>query len=178
MDDHRTFLGVCRAPFRAPSEGSRAGILQAILEKDMVETYTGHGIQFSYPPDWPLTEQTEEGHVTITVNTPETAFWSVVLFPDRPDPDEVVAAVVAAFREEYAEMDDYPLKARLVKKAAVAREIDFFCHELPGTARLHAVRTLACTILVLFQGADREMSDAGPVFERITRSLALTDSDP
>jgi len=142
----------------------------------MKAIYRSHGVMFRYPEEWELSEQREGEQISITVSSPQTAFWTVSLFPDRPDPADIVAAAIDAFREEYDELDDYPSQVRVCRRPTVARDIDFVCLELLNTAGIRAFRTRDFTVLVLFQLTEGERQDAGPVLDRITRSLACVVS--
>jgi hypothetical protein len=144
----------------------------------MEALYQAHGVMFRYPGEWELSEQREGEQLSITVSSPQTAFWTVSLFPDRPDPADIVAATIDAFHDEYAELDDYPSKVRLCRSPTVARDIDFVCLELLNTAGIRAFRTREFTVLVLFQLTEGERAELGPVLERITRSLTCIASLP
>lgn len=137
----------------------------------MQEIYSGHGVRFRYPDDWDVTEQRQEDQITITVSSPGTSFWSVSVFPDGPEPDELVEAALDAFREEYPELDIYPASAKLCDRRAVAKNIEFVCLELLNSAWLRSIRTPQSTLLVLYQGTDAELEETQPELERMTRSL-------
>src|SRR5262245_54395681 len=139
----------------------------------MDREYAGHGVRFRFPSEWEVSEQREESQLSITVSSPHTSFWTVTLLPDRPEPEDIVAAVLDAFHEEYDELDDYPSRARVGKRPTVARDIDFVCLELLNVARVRAFRTPDFTVMVLYQGTDREFEESGPVLEKITKSLAF-----
>ena len=86
----------------------------------MNETYEGHGIRFRYPAHWELSEQPGDDATSITVESPETSSWTVSLFFDGPSPEEVVDSAVQAFREEYDEVDVYPVEDQLGSHRSVA----------------------------------------------------------
>jgi hypothetical protein len=134
--------------------------------------YHAHGVQFRYPDHWELSDQRERDQISITVSSPETAFWTVTLFRSRPDPKDVIAAALDAFRDEYKELDDYPSSARLCKRPTVSRDVDFVCLELLNSAGIRAVRAPDFTVLVLYQFTEAERDETGPILERITRSLS------
>ena len=137
----------------------------------MDETYTSHGVTFQYPSDWELSETDEGGQITVSVSSPRTAFWTMSLFLDCPEPDDVVEAVLDAFREEYAEMDDYASRSRLCEGPTVARDIDFVCLELLNSARVRACRAGAFTVMVLYQWTEAEKDEILPILEKITGSV-------
>src|SRR5579872_1463720 len=117
----------------------------------MDATYQSHGVSFRYPGEWELTEERMEEQISITVASPLTAFWTLSLFPDCPDPDDVVATVLDVFHDEYTEMDDYPSKVCVGQRPTVARDIDFVCLDVFNLASVRAFRTPEFTVLVLFQ---------------------------
>ena len=49
------------------------------------------------------------------MRSPRTAFWTLTLFYDRPEPKEIIDTVLAAFHEEYDELDDYAARVRLCR---------------------------------------------------------------
>jgi hypothetical protein len=138
----------------------------------MEAIYQSHGVRFRYPQDWELSEQQEAEQISITVSSPLTAFWTLTLFPDCPDPGDIVAAALDAFYEEYDELDDYPSKIWLCKRPTVARDVDFVCLELLNSAGIRAFRAQAFTVLVLFQFTEGERDETGRILERITLSLS------
>ena len=142
----------------------------------MDREFVNYGIRFQYPADWELTEQAKTGEVSVTVSSPHTAFWIVTLFYDRPEPQEIIETVLAAFHEEYDEMDDYPARVRLCQHKTVARDIEFVCLELLNSAWARSFRTEDYTVLVLYQASDVDLDETQPVMEAITRSLKCNGS--
>jgi hypothetical protein len=137
----------------------------------MNRVFDGHGIHFEYPEDWILHEQSTPEEITVTVNSPETSFWSLTLLLDRPDPYRVVETVIDALREDYSEVDVYTNEGRLGDLSAVARDVDFVCHELIGSAFIRSAVIPGGTLLVLYQGADFELEETQSLLERISKSL-------
>lgn len=137
----------------------------------MNRAFDGHGIHFEYPEDWILHEQSSPDEITVTVNSPETSFWSFTLLLDRPDPYRVVETVIDALREDYSDVDVYTNEDRLGDLSAVARDVDFVCHELIGSAFIRAAVIPGGTLLVFYQGADIELEETQSLLERISKSL-------
>lgn len=133
--------------------------------------YQYHGVKFRYPSEWELSEQRTDEQLSITVSSPLTAFWILSLFPDCPEPDDVVQTVLDAFHEEYSEMDDYPSKERVGRRPTVARDIDFVCLDVLNLAGVRAFRTAGFTVMVLFQLTEAERDETWPILEKMTRSL-------
>lgn len=142
----------------------------------MNRVFEGHGVRFEFPDDWILHEQESPEEVSITINSQETSFWSLTLLFDRPDIHEVVEAVINTLQEEYTELDVYPSEARLGDSHTVARDIDFVCHELIGSAFVRAAMAPGFTVLVLFQADDFELEETEIVFEKISNSLTWSSA--
>ena len=143
----------------------------------MDRVFEGHGIRFEYPDDWILHEQSMPDELTLTVQSPNTSFWSLTLLFDRPDPQRVLDSALDAFREEYTEIDIYPGEIRLNGQPTVACELDFVCHELIGSAFLRAVVAADFTLLVLYQGPDLDLDETQPLLEKLTKSLSWDTDD-
>ncbi|MGE3315614.1 MAG: hypothetical protein AB7O26_10900 [Planctomycetaceae bacterium] len=137
----------------------------------MSETYQSHGIRFEYPELWELSEQRGDNETTITVESPDTSFWSLSIFYGRTTPEEVLETAVSALQEAYEEVDVYPSKARIGEHQGGARDVEFVCYELINSAFLRAFETDDFTALVYYQGTDHELVDSKPVLEAITASL-------
>jgi hypothetical protein len=143
----------------------------------MDRVFEGHGIRFEYPEDWILHEQSSAEEITLTVQSPDSSFWSVTLIMDRPDPRRVLDEILDTFREEYSEIDIYPSEVRLGDQPTESCELDFVCHDLIGSAFLRAVTAPNFTLLVLYQGADLELDDTQPLMEKINNSLTWEADD-
>jgi hypothetical protein len=143
----------------------------------MSRTYEGHGIRFEYPDDWLFHEQAWAEEITLTVQSPNSAFWSVTLVLDRPAPERVVESAVSAFQQEYSEVDVYPCDVTLQGQPTEARDLDFVCHDLIGSVFIRAILAPQFTLLVLYQVAELELETARPLLDMITQSL-WWDTEP
>jgi hypothetical protein len=137
----------------------------------MLEQYAAHGVRFRYPRNWVVQEQTTESGASVSVNSPETSFWTISVDFDGPEPQRMIQAAVGAFREEYAELDVYPVETEICHRAAVGRDLEFVCLDMLNTACLRSFRTGRFTVFILYQGCDAELDETRPVLEAITSSL-------
>ena len=56
----------------------------------MPAVYDKMGIRFLYPDNWALDEEDAlQGNQSVSVYSPEGAFWSIVLHPKHADPAEL-----------------------------------------------------------------------------------------
>lgn len=137
----------------------------------MSETYHSHGIRFEYPENWELSEQRSSDETTITVESPDTSFWSLSLFYGGTTPEDVLDTAVSALQEAYQEVDVYPSKARVGEQERVGRDVEFVCFELINSAFLRAFQTEEFTALIYYQGTDHELVEVRPILEAISGSL-------
>lgn len=143
----------------------------------MSELYNQHGINFQYPGDWELDEQTHDDGVTITVSSTESVFWSISLFPTRPTPDHVLQTALTAYRDEYPEMDESAIETEMCDAPTWGWDLEFLCLDLVNNAVLRCFRTGRFTVLVLFQGLDRELEAVRDQIEHISNSLVCEFGD-
>ncbi len=134
-----------------------------------------HGFRIKYPDGWQLVEERGEDRHVVTVGPDETTFWSATLLFDRPDPREVLDAVVLAFEEEFREVDVHNTSGKLAGLKAESRAMEFVCWDLTNSAAVHAARTKRYTLLVLTQFTDNEQREVEAVLQAITKSLELFD---
>jgi hypothetical protein len=146
----------------------------------MREVYDRHGITFQYPADWEVSEQEQGDECLITASGPGTSFWSVGLFRDRPSPDLVLETALAAFKDEYPDLDFYEANDELLNQPTVGYDLEFFCLELVNTARIRSFLAKDFTVLVLCQADDTELETSDPLFEEMSQSVdceLLDDED-
>lgn len=141
------------------------------------KTYTGHGVVFQYPTDWTLSEDEADGEVTVSLQTSGAAFWSLTVFADRPSAEDVLGAVLTAYRDEYPELDIYAVSTTICQLPAEACDLDFVCLDLVSSAALRSFESLTRTFLIVYQGQDRELERFRTEFERITSSLSLDSEE-
>ena len=141
----------------------------------MTEWYDDDGVRFAYPESWELSREEEEaGVVMLTVVADGTSFWTLALYPGVTAANQLVETAVEAYREEYEEVDVYPVEGSLCGFPCEGCDVEFVCLELINTAALRAFETPGFTAVVLYQGTDHELRETRSVLEAITRSLTLT----
>lgn len=133
--------------------------------------FNAHGLRFEYPDDWTLTEQESDGLMSVHLQSPGTAFWSLTLLPDCPPVEDVLEAAIAAYRAEYAEVDVYRQDTSLAGLPTAACTLDFVYLDLVNSAALKSVATPDFTAFVVFQGEGREFEMLQPQYAALMESL-------
>ncbi|MFN0197173.1 MAG: hypothetical protein ACKVT0_10525 [Planctomycetaceae bacterium] len=149
----------------------------------MYETYVGHGVRFRYPGLWAISETRQSHEVMIQVESGGTSFWSLTLLFDAPAPVDVIESVAEVFREEYEELDIYPVPfavsadLKSQTRAASGCDIEFVSLEMVNSAFIRCFQTPRLTGVVLYQGTDHELLETRDQLEAITRSLSLISNE-
>ena len=137
--------------------------------------YDSGGVRFDYPDVWDLHEDQEpDGDRIITVSTEGTCFWVLRVLTGRPAAKDVVEACIAAFREEFEDIEESSDSIQLAALPAYSRQLEFSCMELINSVSLACVRGSQYSLLVWWQGTDHELTDVRPVFEQMTRSVQFS----
>lgn len=137
----------------------------------MYSLYELHGVRFQFPEVWEVNEDKTEKQISITVSTPGTSFWMLTLFLDGASEDQLIESALDAFRDEYEELDIYPVEERVCGRGSLARDLEFVCLELLNSAFLRAVQTEHFSALILYQGTDHELKETRAELEKISQSL-------
>jgi hypothetical protein len=141
------------------------------------EVFEEYGVRFLYPSDWEL-EVTDEGDVTtIDVQHPSgTAFMIVRTDEACPDPEEVAGSALDAMREEYPDLDAFPVAETLDEHVVTGHDVEFFSLDFSNAALIRCFRTPRRTVLVFGQWSDLGEDEAsGVVVTEMLRSLAETE---
>ncbi len=143
---------------------------------DQQPRYSHEGITLWHPEDWTLAREARPGEQVVSITSPSTCFWTLMVFLDRPDANEVLATAIESYESEYDQLDVYPAKAKVCGQVALARDVEFFCYDLTNTAQIRVIQTDRLTVLVLCQSSDEEWDEFEPILKRITASLDLDET--
>lgn len=164
----------------SPSSGNRdddppkVGPLSA--EGGDVEVYSDRGVSFHHARGWSVASEDKPGERVVSVTGATSGFWSLMIFLDRPDPEDVLETVLASFREEYEDLDEYDAEEEICGQPALARDVGFFCYDLTNTAEIRVFQTDRLTVLVLCQATDDDWDDVVDQFQQMTSTLELDES--
>lgn len=134
--------------------------------------YEKDGLRFAYPDNWTVDEEGDnQGDVAVTVNSPHTAFWSVVYYRGRRDVHELANCVLDALKDEYPQLEVDEADTSFDGGDACGYDLSFSYVDLLSTAAIRAFQHTGGTYVVLSQAEDHELPDVEPVFEAMTASL-------
>ena len=137
----------------------------------MFATYDRAGVSLAYPENWKLEEDSdEEARLNLTISSPETAFWTLIVYAESLDLGHLLDQTLAALRSEYPDLEAADADEEIAGQTR-GKDASFFCLELTSTTRIRALHRGAATYLILCQAEDREMKVADAVFDAINSSL-------
>lgn len=137
----------------------------------MPAEYNNRGIRFQYPENWRVEEDDLwAGHHSVTVYSPEGAFWSVSIHDRDTDPQKLAEAAIAAMQQEYDGVEVASAPLTVGERKLLGYEMNFFLLDLICTAQVHSVRTEQGTYVFFAQGWDREFEKYAQVFLAMTTS--------
>ena len=141
----------------------------------MPAVYQQFGVRFLYPENWSvLEEETDEWPRTVTLQSQETGFWTLQVYPPDQDAKAAVLAVIESIREVYPDLEVLPAKETIADAQAKGVDITFFYLDLLVEAKIRCVKTPSAVILWHYQAEGRELDKVEPVFQAIATSLLQT----
>ena len=141
----------------------------------MVAAFDDEGIHFKYPENWKLEREDNETGWTVSLQSPETAFWMISLERDMPTTEDMAATALAVLREDYPDLDADERIDTLAGQPATGHDIRFFSLDLTNTCWTRCFYSAQGTVLVLCQINDLELEKNEPVLRAISASLKVDD---
>lgn len=140
--------------------------------------FATHGIRFTYPDSWTLSDESSEEKVHITAQSPGTAFWSLIAFHEDVSSEQILGLVETAYRDDYPSADIYP-QTTLEGPFGETRQarIEFVCLDLIANVTALAFHTSHQSVMVLTQSADIEEESVAPLFAAMTASLEFDGTE-
>ncbi len=138
----------------------------------MPAKYVKMGMSFEYPENWTLDEEDAlAGRRSVTIYSPNGAFWSLAVHPSSTTPDQLARAAVDAMKEEYEDLEVQPASDVIAGWEVVGHDLNFYCLDLTNTATIRCLSTDQATYSIFCQGEDRDYDRLAMVFLAITTSF-------
>ena len=138
----------------------------------MPAVYQQFDVRFLYPENWSvMDEEADEWPRTVTLQSPNTGFWTLQVFPPHQNARQAVLAVVQSIREVYPDLEVLPATESIGDVQTKGVDIAFFYLDLLVEARIRCMQTPAALFLWHCQAESREFETIEPVFRAIATSL-------
>jgi hypothetical protein len=143
----------------------------------MTACYERSGIRFLYPENWRVTdEQLNDSPLSVSVESPDTGFWTLMVYDAGIDPDALIAQVLESMEDEYEGVESSAIVDRFDDVESTGCDMLFYCLDLVVNSRAFSARARGKTLLILWQAEDREFEELEPVFRAITTSVLRAES--
>jgi hypothetical protein len=133
------------------------------------------GIRFQYPDSWKLVREEADGGWTVSVQSPNTAFFLLTFDEGMPEVDEVTQTVLEALTADYPELEAEDALESIAGQPAMGHNIRFFSLDLTNTCCTRSFYSDAGTVLVMWQANDLELDVVEPIFKAMCASIKLQD---
>ncbi len=137
----------------------------------MTAVFENGRIRFLYPENWKMAEEGSADTPTVTIQSPNSGFWTLLMYTEEYDPDELTHEVVAAMDEEYEALESNPFTLTLGDIELPGYEMYFSCLDLVVSAKTVALRHHDLTLVILWQAESRDFDELELVFQAITQSM-------
>lgn len=138
----------------------------------MPGVYDKLGVRFMYPDNWILDEEdAHQGQPSITVYSPDGAFWSLIIHDRTVDPRELATTIMNTIKQEYTDFEAEPANEIIAGVELRGYDLNFYCLDLTNTGHIRTFRTDSASMAILCQAEDRDYKGVEMVFRAITTSL-------
>jgi len=141
----------------------------------MPAIYDNMGVRFLYPENWSITDEVDEDWPrTVTLQSPQTGFWSLHIYPPGEEVKPVVKELIGAIQAEFSDIEVLPVKETFGETSTTGVDLAFFYLDLLVEAKIRCLRTPSATLIWLYQAESREFETIEPVFQAIAISMLQT----
>ena len=142
----------------------------------MPAVFEGDGIRFLYPDNWKLVGDGGGEDGSVTVQSPQGAFWSVSRHRAGPAAQTVAGEILSAMRREYPQVEVEEAQDQVGGALAVGYDMRFYCLDLLVVSTVRTVEQSGRTLAIMCQAEDRDFDRLKSVFSAITHSLLVGES--
>ncbi len=143
----------------------------------MPAVFEKFGVRLLYPENWKITDLDAAGMpYAFTLQSPETAYWTLYIYPPAHEVRPKVKEIIAGLQQEYKDQEIEVLPMEEVIGDAKTKGVDlaFFYLDLLVEAKIRTLRTPSATLIWHYQAESREFEEREPVFQAIAVSMLQT----
>jgi hypothetical protein len=133
------------------------------------------GIGFRYPENWLFQREESESGWTVSVQSPQTAFFMLTYDDEMPQQELMAETALEALRSEYPELEAEESFESIAGQPAIGHDIRFFSFDLTNTCWTRSFYSGHGTVLALWQANDLELDEVEPIFQAIRASLHVDE---
>jgi hypothetical protein len=133
------------------------------------------GIRFQYPENWQLEREEHDSGWTVSVQSPQTAFFLITVNTEGPDAGQMAETVLEAMRAEYPDLEAEERLDSLAGQPAIGHEMRFLSLDLTNTCWTRSLYCAEGTALVMWQSNDLDLETTEPVLRAMCVSLEVDE---
>ena len=138
----------------------------------MPATYDKLGLNFMYPENWKLIDDTESLPHVVTLEAPAgSCTWTVHAYPKEVDTDAILKESIETLEQTYDDLEIAPLEQSAGETKGQGIEAIFYCLDFLVRAKLLWLETENKKILLWTQAEDRDFDAQEIIFQAITVSM-------
>ena len=141
----------------------------------MPATFEEDGLSFQYPENWQLQREESANGWTVTLQSPDTAFFMVSFDADMPEAEQMAQTALDALQEEYPTLEADPSLEDVAGQPACGHDIRFFSFDLTNTCWTRSFYCGEGTVLAMWQANDLELEKLEPVLKAMCASLKVAE---
>lgn len=134
-------------------------------------------LSFSYPDNWMLERQDSDNGWTVTLQSPDTAFFLLTLDKECPECDHMADTVLNTMRAEYPQLESDDSAGQIAGQWAIGHDMSFIRFDLTNTCWTRCFDTPDGTALLMCQATDHELPHLEPVLRAICASLRIVKDE-
>ena len=105
------------------------------------------------------------------MQSPETGFWSLHVYPARHKTQAAIDELVAAIQDEFGEVEVLQATETFGESDTTGVDLAFFYLDLLVEAKIRCIKTPSATLIWLYQAESREFEKSEPVFQAMAVSM-------
>lgn len=133
--------------------------------------YRGMNLQFRYPENWKLTEETEQGRVNaVNVESPDHAFFAINRYRNASDAEAILEEAVEAMLSEYDNVEEEEGTLAIQGTEYPMRIVRFYFLDLLVACQFVTIPDEKDQLLFQFQAEDRDYEKLHLVFQAMVHT--------
>ena len=138
----------------------------------MPTQYQFEDIQFMYPENWRLVEDSNDQLPrVVTLETPTGGMWFLHILRLSDDIDARIKAIIQEFDEQFEALEVTPTSQDIGQYQCHGFDVFFYCLDLLVSAQIRALRTETHQLVIVSQAENRDFDENEAVFNAINFSL-------
>ncbi len=141
----------------------------------MAATFQEDGLSFQYPDNWQLEREESDTGWTVSLQSPETAFFLLSFDGEMPEAEQMADTALEALKEEYPTLESDVCVEDVAGQPACGHDIRFISFDLTNTCWSRSFYCGQGTVLAMWQANDLELERMEPVLKAICASLKVEE---